>query len=354
MDSRPAQLPHLTRLGPARSATGTIPCLALAHNEANIIGAFLDHYRALGPVSFIIVDDHSTDGTREFLQSQPDVTLYQPQPGSTYARDKRAWRSEILDACADGRWCLVPDIDEHLVYRDMANTPLPSLIAELEREGAGALFCVMIDMYADKPLAEHEFKGGSLREAFPFFDRLEEQNYRFLMPSSRFSRKFPTPPRFVTGGLVERLFSAPNNRLPPPLLRDFLKRYVDLSTPHNPSPSEHLMNRLARNILKWYLPPLPLDLAKLTLLRWQKGMQFSGGPHATNRPIRLSEKRGVVLHYRFTRGAEGIRYLARRGQHAKGGAYYARFLDEKMLCLSPRGSVTSAYTGEASLGDLLR
>ena len=355
MITYPANLQHLSRLGgPARSATGTIPCLALAHNEANIIGAFLDHYRALGPVSFIIVDDHSTDGTREFLQSQPDVTLYQPRPGSTYSRDKRAWRSEILDACADGRWCLVSDIDEHLVYRDMANTPLQSLIAELEREGAEALLCVMVDMYADKPLAEHEFKGGSLREAFPLFDRIEKQNYRFLMPPSRFAEKYPTPPRFVTGGLVERLFSDPNKKPPTPLARYFLKRYADLSTPHNLSTSGRMMNRLARILLKNHLPPLPLDLTKLALLRWHKGMQFSGGSHATNRPMRLSEKRGVMLHYRFTRGAEGIRYLAERGQHAEGGAYYARFLDEKMTSRSPAGPLTSTYGGETSLGDLLR
>jgi len=320
-------------------AADSIPCLALAHDEANIIGEFLDHYRALGPVSFIIVDDHSTDGTRAFLEAQPDVTIYQPKPGSTYSRDKRAWRSEILDACADGRWCLVPDIDEHLVYKGMKNTPLPTLIAELE---------------ADKPLAEHVFKGGSLREAFPLFDRLEEQNYRFLMHPSRFLEKYPTPTRFVTGGMVERLFSDPTNKPPSPLARYFLMRCADLTTLHNLARSGRMMNRLARILLKRHLPPLHLDLAKLALIRWRRGMQFSGGPHATNRPLRLSEKRGVMLHYRFTRGAEGIRYLARRGQHAKDGAYYQRFLQGKTLCMSPAGTVTSRYVDETSLGDLLR
>ncbi len=356
MSLHPSELPHLTRLGKDKSVEGAITCLALAHNEANIIGPFLEHYRALGPVSFVIVDDHSTDGTREFLEAQDDVTIYQPKPGSSYARDKRAWRSEILDSCADGKWCLVPDIDEHLVYRGMERTPLPEFIAGLEEEGAEALFCIMVDMYADRPLAKHVFEGGSLKElrqAFPLFDRLEGWNYRFVMGPSRYRKKFPTPPRMVTGGMMERLFAKPDAQ--PGLFGKYLLlRYGDLSTGHELSKASLAMNYLARRILRRSMPQPVLDLGKLALIRWQGGMQFNGGAHAVDRGLHLSEQRGALLHYRFTRGLDGIRYIARRGQHAKAGAYYSGLLSEKVLHRSPVGAPTTAFRGEASLGALLR
>ncbi len=354
----PSELPHLTRLGKDKAVEGAITCLALAHNEANIIGPFLEHYRALGPVSFVIVDDHSTDGTREFLEAQDDVTIYQPKPGSSYARDKRAWRSEILDSCAHGKWCLVPDIDEHLVYRGMERTPLPEFIAGLEEEGAEALFCIMVDMYADRPLAEHVFEGGSLEElrrAFPLFDRLEGWNYRFIMPERKYRKRFPTPQRHVSGGLYERLIST-HRRKPGPLRRFFLIRYADLSTPLNLSEKEYRMNALARRILRPFHPgpKRTLDLTKLALIRWKAGMRFAGGAHVVDRELRLSERRGVLLHYKFTRGDNGIRYLVERGQHARAGAYYSGLLSEKVLHRSPVGAPTTAFRGEASLGELLR
>ena len=72
----------LEEIRPARDGSG-LPLVALAHNEANLIQPFLAHYRALGPTHFIIVDDHSTDGTRAMLEGQPAVTLLRPVPGTT-------------------------------------------------------------------------------------------------------------------------------------------------------------------------------------------------------------------------------------------------------------------------------
>jgi hypothetical protein len=143
-----------------------MPCVALCHNERNILKDFLEHYRSLAKIAFLIVDDRSTDGSREFLLQQPDVTLFQPIPGSTYREHKRYWRQELLDAYSDGKWCLAPDIDEHFVYLGMENKPLPDLITEIEREGAEAMCAFMLDMYADKPLADHVYSGGGGGAAF--------------------------------------------------------------------------------------------------------------------------------------------------------------------------------------------
>ena len=39
------------------------------------LAAFLDHYRRLGVDQFLILDDSSSDGTREFLSAQADCLV---------------------------------------------------------------------------------------------------------------------------------------------------------------------------------------------------------------------------------------------------------------------------------------
>ena len=122
----------LTLISDVRITTDSILCVALCHNESNILQDFLEHYRTLGKVSFLIVDDRSTDGSREILLGQSDVTLFEPVDGSTYQEHKRYWRQQLLDYYGQDRWCLVPDIDEHFVYLGMESKPLSSLINDIE------------------------------------------------------------------------------------------------------------------------------------------------------------------------------------------------------------------------------
>ena len=50
--------------------------VAVARNERTLLPHFLDHYRKLGVQHFVLVDNLSDDGTREYLLLQPDVVLY--------------------------------------------------------------------------------------------------------------------------------------------------------------------------------------------------------------------------------------------------------------------------------------
>jgi len=43
---------------------------AILRNESFFIQAFLNHYRSLGVQQFLILDDHSNDGTAELLCPQ--------------------------------------------------------------------------------------------------------------------------------------------------------------------------------------------------------------------------------------------------------------------------------------------
>ena len=108
---------YLQILSPLPSTQTNMPCVVLAHIEALILPEFLRHYRDIGVDRFFIVDDRSTDGSLDFLRAQPDVTIFTPVEGSTYRKDKRFWRAELLDTYCSGKWVVVPDVDEHLVYR---------------------------------------------------------------------------------------------------------------------------------------------------------------------------------------------------------------------------------------------
>lgn len=349
-----------------RAPPGATVCVLPVHNEVNLLPALLGHYRDLGPIAFVAVDDRSDDGSREFLAAQPDVTLYEPAPESRYAAHKRDWRRALLDAWADGAWCLVPDADELLIWPGMATRGggLADLIAALEAEGAEALLAAMIDMYADAPLGDHRFDGGdaaSLMAAFPLFDGPAPPplGYRLLPPPTGFRRRFATPRMMVWGGMRERLFFGGATRANA-VQRRMLTAWAHMGRPLNPGPVERLQNEATRvtvrRLFRSNRSRHPFAVTKLPLLRWRRGLRFSGGPHAVGgAALQLSERIAGLLHYKFTRGAAGIAYTARRGQHIGGAGFYRDMLAAgDGLSASPVFAATRAYDGPDSMAGILR
>ncbi|WP_297970633.1 glycosyltransferase family 2 protein, partial [uncultured Amaricoccus sp.] len=152
------QAPLEIRANPMLGSYAATVC-TIVHDEMFILEAFLAHYRRLGADRFIILDDRSTDGTREFLAGQPDVMVigsgirYFAQvsyPPETLARIRetravRLWRDQMLDQFCTGQWAVVVDPDEFL-----AVPSLPALFAELAAAGAEAAWGVMVDMYPER------------------------------------------------------------------------------------------------------------------------------------------------------------------------------------------------------------
>ena len=327
--------------------------MAPAHNEDNIILQFLSHYRSMGVRDFIIIDDHSTDNTQNILKAQNDVTIYTPKPGSTYKEDKIAWRCDLLDSVADQSWVLLPDIDEHLIFPDMERTDIQSFANQIESYGAQALFTTMVDMYADKPLYEHKFPGGNLIDVFPYFDDPSHSSsgYRLLPPAKRFLKRFPTPPVCAYGGVRDRMFF--NEVQTSSFLSNWaLRTFAHLGGTLDPGFADNLKNAFARQVSKKQFGPDPLSMTKLGLLKWQKGMKFSGGPHAVSKKLNLAKSTGAFLHFKFTKGSEGIKYVANRGQHAGASVLYQKILRQiDQFDQSPFSECSIAFSGPKSLID---
>ena len=352
------RMKKLDRTGPDRRPEDGVPIIALAHNEVNILGAFLDHYRAITRPAFLIVDDRSTDGTAEILADAPDVTVFTPHAGSNYRDDKAQWRSDLLDAYCDGRWCLAPDLDEHFVFPGMEARSLDAYCAALEAEGAEAVATLMIDMYADRPLAEHVFDPGdgrTLAETFPLFDGPAEVPAGYFMrpTSGRERKRWPTPPVAFSGGLRHRLFTDHMEGLPG-WKAAAIERLNRLDRPINPGPAERARN-LAARALTYRTVRANANQTKLGLIRWQAGMAFNGGAHKVDRALPVSESIAAFLHYKFTRGQAGLEYTAARGQHNKGARGIRKMLERgDVLARSPVWEGTRRYEGSRSLDGLIR
>lgn len=134
---------------------------AIARNEMYFLPAFLEHYRKLGIEQFAILNDRSTDGTTEYLLSQPDVVVFESKyrygdkvdlpvqmvDKMPNGRILYMWRTIFYARFAKGRWAVQTDLDEfiHLppgkTFQDIAQS--------LDRDGSNIAYGVMLDVYPE-------------------------------------------------------------------------------------------------------------------------------------------------------------------------------------------------------------
>jgi glycosyltransferase involved in cell wall biosynthesis len=119
----------------------------VVHDEMYFLPAFFAYYRGLGVERFALLDDASTDGTREYLAAQPDCMVvtsdvrYFDNVGGQ--RAIQAWRPALLDAFCRDQWSFFADADEFVALPDAA----ARVIASLERRGSASVWGVMLEMY---------------------------------------------------------------------------------------------------------------------------------------------------------------------------------------------------------------
>ncbi|WP_198036714.1 glycosyltransferase family 2 protein [Halomonas sp. GT] len=131
--------------------------VATVRNEMIMLPHFLDHYRKLGVKAFIISDNCSDDGTREYLYEQPDVVLYSADTEYKYSHYGVAWQQAILANHCIGKWALIADADELLVFPGYQQRSLQSYVEEVESKGYDCIRTDMIDMYPFGDLNNADF-----------------------------------------------------------------------------------------------------------------------------------------------------------------------------------------------------
>ncbi|QNN69993.1 glycosyltransferase family 2 protein [Thermomonas carbonis] len=147
---RDAQLRTLRR----HRDTGGPAVFAIMRNESCLLPHFLDHYRALGVEDFHILDDNSSDGTREFLLEQPDCTVWATPAGFSemLANGEKLLhhvRNAIPATLGTDRWVVGVDADEFLLLPSRFDGLLGAhgLLAHLDRQGWPCMLAEMVELY---------------------------------------------------------------------------------------------------------------------------------------------------------------------------------------------------------------
>lgn len=181
---------------------------ATFRNEKPRLKFFMEYYRRLGVDHFFLVDNGSTDGGREFLQNELDVSLWTTNSSYKRANFGVDWLNGLKSKYADGHWVLVVDVDEFFVYPHCDARPLRALTDWLDSSSIKSFGTVLIDMYP-RGKVEETFceEGKNPMRATPFFD---SGNY-FAQRNHKYQNLW------IQGGVRQRVFFKDKPEMAPAL-----------------------------------------------------------------------------------------------------------------------------------------
>ncbi|MGR3485288.1 MAG: glycosyltransferase family 2 protein [Paracoccaceae bacterium] len=251
-------------------------------NEAVRMPWFLKHYRDMGVGHFLLVDNASDDGGREYLEAQPDVSLWRTDTSYKRARFGMDWMNHLLRTHGHGHWCLTVDPDELLVYPFCDVRPLRALTDWLDASSIRSFSAMLLDMYPRGPLSAQPYRAG--QDPLEIAQWFDAGNYT-IRRNKRFGNLW------IQGGPRARAFFADRPERAPALNKIPLVRW------HRAYAYESSTHML-----------LPRGL-NLTYDEW-------GGEKAS----------GMLLHTKFldTFHAKAAEELS-RGQHYAGSAEYKAY-----------------------------
>jgi hypothetical protein len=130
----------------------------MVKDERYYLRAFYDHHRRLGVDQFIVLDDYSSDGTREWLAAQPDTVVLEspykfgqratdPVSGVTHRADI-LFKTAIPQRYLPGRYGLYLDADEFLVLPP-GIASVPQLLELLARHDVRSVVAHMVDFFPE-------------------------------------------------------------------------------------------------------------------------------------------------------------------------------------------------------------
>jgi hypothetical protein len=249
--------------------------VCVVRNERVMLPHFVAHYRRLGARAFVFVDNLSDDDTRAWLAAQPDVVLYSADTDYRDSHFGVAWQQAVLAAHAPGRWALLADADEFLLYPEQASIALPTMLDALEAGGHDAARLLMIDLYPRGTLREVDFAEADPAAAAGWMDR--------------------SP--FVRWQLGGGLYS------------------------NGPTWLSALRHRLIPNS-----PPNAFTAQKIALLRWRPWIRLSEGLHYAS-GLRPAPHVLYFGHYKYHAGfRDKVVLEVQRKQHFDGASEYEHYL----------------------------
>lgn len=168
-------------------------------NEKVRLPYFLKYYRDLGVNHFLIVDNDSDDGSREYLAQQDDVSLWTSQHSYKRARFGVDWLNWLQMRHGHGHWTLVVDPDEFFVYPFCDTRPLRALTDWLDASSIKSFSAMLLDMYPKGPIGVQPYAAG--QDPFEIANWFDSGNY-VISRNKKFGNLW------IQGGPRARMFFA--------------------------------------------------------------------------------------------------------------------------------------------------
>jgi glycosyltransferase involved in cell wall biosynthesis len=307
---------------PIQEAPDEIRAFMTVRDEMVRLPHNLAHHRKIGVARFFVIDNGSTDGTREFLLAQPDCHVFMTHDSYSESMCGLDWQNALLDEYGLNHWCLTVDADEWFIYPGYETKPLSDLAAYLHRTGAQGVFSFLLDMYGPGPVAEAISQSKrSLLDVCPYFDGQYAWRRRLNIPGLQ----RPHFPEYnVAGG---------------PRWRWFFPRW------HRHYYLLKIMWHIS-GLLRFSLPVRlrePPMLRKIPFVRRLPGTRYEN-PHATTR-LKLSDVTGILLHFKFLQDFyQRVNIELNRKEHRAHGIW-ATELARYMEKLKGNPSLSFRYPG---------
>ncbi len=273
---------HPVRVDRAAIARAWCVLVCCVRNEMPRLPAFLAHYRRLGVVHFLFVDNESTDGLADYLASQPDCSHWLARGSYKSSNFGMDWCNWLLDRHGRGKWCVTVDPDEFLVYPHCPQRGLRALARYMDGIGQHSLYAPMVDAYGTGPLSQSRLTAQTDPfELCPWFDR-----FNLCQQFDPRRRNF-----WVQGGVRMRRFLAEAPQRAP-------------------------------------------ALNKVPFVKWRRGLRYVSSMHHLNEPSlnctvldQPQAVSGVLFHFKYVnlltaKAAEEVQ----RGEHYAGSLEYRAYL----------------------------
>jgi len=202
----------------AELARDDILLFCTLRNERIRLPFFLEYYRNLGVNHFMFVENNSDDGSREYLEKQPDVTLW--TTAQSYKRSKFGvdWLNALQSRYGVDHWNLVVDVDEFFIYPFCDSRPLRALTDWLDASSIKSFGAMLVDMYPKSSVDDAQYEEG--QNPFELAEYFDAGNYNI-------TRNPKYGNLWIQGGARARAFFANEPARAPALTADSMFIILD-------------------------------------------------------------------------------------------------------------------------------
>ncbi len=240
-------------------------------NESLRLPYIYKYYLEKGVDRFFVVDDKSTDATREFLLTRKNTHVFETNGSYKSSHCGHDWLKVLLRKYGRNQWCIAVDADELFIYPDYENISIKQLCSFLDEESADAVSSMFLDVYSKCSIREAEYKKGD--------DPLSVVSY------------FDKDSRYTTGSVMGSY-----------------------------SNMVHYYGGMRKRVFG-----IDVCLNKVPLFKYKKGIKLTQGNHFIS-GARLSGIVGCVIHFPYTSEYnEKILEYLRNGQMWNGGIEYKSY-----------------------------